>query len=111
MSREVKAYRAATRRAEAARAQFLEDLGAVKTSVSPDRLKAEIRAGARERAHLAAMAAKRGARRHGWTIGAVVAALTAWRFRRPLAALSERLWVKAHTLWQRYQERRQEHDR
>ena len=111
MSREIKAYRAAARRSEAARAQFLEDLGAVKTSVSPRRLKAQIRTSAEERAQLAAMAAKRGLRRHGWTIGGVVAALVAWRFRRPLAALSGRLWVNAQTLWRRYQERRQDDDR
>lgn len=110
MSRDVEAYREAARRAESARSRFLADLGAAKTSVSPSRLKAEIREGARERAHLAAMSAKRGVRRHGWSIAAAIAALAAWRFRRPLAALSQRLWVEARTLWTEYKNRRHEHE-
>jgi hypothetical protein len=111
MSKDVKAYRAATRRAEEARAKFLADLATVRGSVSPARLKAEIRAGARERAQLAAMGAKRSMRRHGWSIAGVVAVLTAWRFRRRLAALSRHLWVETQRLWHHYQERRHDHDR
>lgn len=108
MSRESEEYRAAAQASRAARHRFLDNLADTRARFEPDRLKRDIGDAAKRQAEIAKMKAEDMAREHPVAIGAAAAGLIAWLFRRPIAALSRLLGVKAANAWRTRNERRQD---
>lgn len=86
-------YLQAEERARIAHARFLGALSVARARVAPARLKADVQAKLSEAASEAASRTRATAARHPFAIGALIAAFTAWLFRRPLGALSRHLFV------------------
>lgn len=92
-------YRSASRDADAKKARFLGDVEIAKARVSPTRLKQDVKEKAGAAFNDASERAQDGLRRHPVAIGAAVAGVAAYVFRRPLAALSERVVDYARDHW------------
>ncbi|WP_336961157.1 hypothetical protein [Sphingobium aquiterrae] len=103
-------YLAASSRAAAARATLLADVAEARSRLSPDRLKSDLVDQASVQARTMAKGAGKAARAHPWALGAVAAAIFGWIFRRPITALSCRLFVQARDRIGRYRERRSDTD-
>jgi hypothetical protein len=93
MSREQELDRA-VRKADAARHTFMASWQDARGRFSPPRLRAE----AREKANAALQdlrdQARQSVRSHPLIAGGTLVAVIGWLFRRPIAALSRRLYVK-----------------
>lgn len=97
MSRE-DAFDAAVRRADMARTRFVGAVDTAKLRFAPERLKADARDKAEELAHAAGDKAKASVRNHPFIVGGAVTGVIAWLLRRPIAALSRWLYVKARNV-------------
>ncbi|PZU60117.1 MAG: hypothetical protein DI547_03490 [Sphingobium sp.] len=86
-------YLEADARAESERARFLTALGTAKSRFAPARLKSDAQAQALLATRRAGEQAQAFVGRHPVATGGVIAGLTAWLLRRPIAALSRRLFV------------------
>lgn len=95
MSREAE-FRAATARADAARAQLLHSLDRAKARVSPAALKLDAKDKVKSAASQAVAGAKAKAKERPFAVGAAGAAFLLYLGRRPLAALFRRLHVRLH---------------
>ena len=110
MSRKSDSYRAAAQRARLARHRFLDDLSDTRQRFRPARLKDDIGEAAAQQARIARMKAAQAARRHPYSIAAITAGITAYLFRKPLAALSRLIWVGGGKARQAWQDRRLDND-
>lgn len=99
-------YLAASSRAKAAKTALLADAAEARSRLSPDRLKSELLSRVSIQARTMAQGARKGVRTHPWALGVVAAAVSGWIFRRPIAALSCKLFVQARDRIGRYRERR-----
>lgn len=86
-------YRDAALVAEARKTQFLADMCVTKARLSPERLKANAKAGALNAVYGVGAGASDTVKRHPFATAGVAAAGLAFVLRRPLMALSRRLTV------------------
>jgi hypothetical protein len=92
-------YRAAALKAQASRLLFADALARARARLSPDRLKADTQAAINRAVQDGRKQARNAVRRHPLAIGLSLAALGAFLFRRPLMALSRRLYVLGQDLF------------
>jgi hypothetical protein len=108
MNRSVHALRAATERARVARQQIQQDIGNLKSRLQPARLKADVQAKITRSIQGARDDAVEQVRSRPFLSAAAVGAVVGWVFRKPLAALSQQLFVKGRNAWNARREAEEE---
>jgi hypothetical protein len=86
-------YRLASDRAKAARLRLDDAIGIARSRLAPARLKADAKDAAADAVRGLGVKARTTVANHPVTTGALIFGFFAWLFRRPLAALSRRLYV------------------